>query len=617
MFGQGLSKGDTMTEEKRETKKWKPSRREFLVGSTFAGAGIATAVLTGCNSSAPTPSGDVGADSIGEKPLINNEILSLDSKVMTTGTWSWSTAPADIPADQIVDTIDCDVLVIGSGLAGCCAALSAIEKGVKTIIIEKSTEGTIAGRGLDIAAFHTKYQQELVSQRLLVEPDYRQAVRDWIKWAQGRVKEPLLWVWSKKSGATFDWMYDKVIERGLSCYIWDGYYKGPDYTELAVTHAFYLTDTEEQTFGVSDMTAPPTYGNAVLVPVLYDLVAEAGGEIHYSMPCVRLIRDDNGPCTGVIAGLDGAYTQYNAARGIVIATGDYSGDTEMVQCYAPFQNYSTDVFFYMPPGVNTGDLHKQVLWIGGAMQKSEPHASTTHLDPGATSYGFLHVNGEGNRFKNEDVNTQSKSIVKALQPTKKAFTIYDSNGLKAVKEQIDNGLGGGLQWGQLTHPVGRKYNLEAQEQVLRGEVERGLTFQSDTLEGLAEQMGCNPAVFKTNVERYNELCATGNDVDFGKRAEILVPVETPPFYAGQLVAGLLTMNGGIRTDVQCRVLDIDDKPIERLYVAGSAAGDFFGAGDYPTSVSGINHGRCVTFGRMAGINAAGGDAEKEIPSIEM
>ena len=65
------------------------------------------------------------------------------------------------------------------------------------------------------------------------------------------------------------------------------------------------------------------------------------------------------------------------------------------------------------------------------------------------------------------------------------------------------------------------------------------------------------------------------------------------------------------------VLDEQDQPIEGLYVCGSAAGDFFGAGDYPTFVAGIGHGRCVTFGRMAGINAAGGDAHAEIPSIEI
>ncbi len=61
-------------------------------------------------------------------------------------------------------------------------------------------------------------------------------------------------------------------------------------------------------------------------------------------------------------------------------------------------------------------MHKQALWAGAAMQKSEPHSAVMHLDFGAASYGFLHVNWDGKRFKNEDVNTQSKSVTKALQP---------------------------------------------------------------------------------------------------------------------------------------------------------------------------------------------------------
>lgn len=596
------------------TKRQSLSRRQFLIGSTLAGAGIAGAGLAGC---APQSSQTSAAEGTAAAAATEHEIFTIDSKIMTQGTWSWSTPPEDIPEDSITSTVDCDVLVIGAGLAGCCAAIAAAEEGANVVVIEKQIENTICGRGLDIAAFHTKKQQELVEQGLMEEPSYRQLIREWIYWAQGRVKEPLLWEWSRKSGACFDWLADMVAEKDLDTYIWDGYYKGPDYTEYPVTHAFFIKGTEEQTFNFTFYGDDDTFGNIVLMPRLYELLAEKGIDLQWSTKCERLVRDGDGPVTGAIASKeDGSYTRYNA-KGIVIASGDYGSNKEMVQCYAPFQNYSTDMTPYTPADANMGELHQQALWIGGAMQKSEPHASVTHLDFGAASYGFLHVNGLGERFKNEDVNTQSKSIVKAFQPTKQAYTIYDSKGLETVKYQIDNGLGGGLQWGQLTQRIGGEYSLKAQEEVLKGEIEQGLTFESDTLEGLAEQIGCDPEVFVATVERYNELCEQGNDVDFGKRAEILAPVVEPPFYAGHLQACLLTMCGGLRTDTQCRVLDVDDNPIEGLYVAGSAAGDFFGAGDYPTFVAGIGHGRCVTFGRMAGINAAGGDAHEEIPSIDI
>lgn len=600
---------------KRKPKASPLSRRQFLIGSTLAGAGIAGGALVGCSS----PEGGNGANASSETDSVaktENEIFSLESKSMTQGTWSWDTPPADIPASDITDTIECDVLVIGAGLAGCCAALAALEEGADVIVIEKSPENTVCGRGLDIAAFHTKKQQELVRQGLMEEPDYRQAIRRWIYWAQGRVKEPLLWEWSRKSGACFDWLADLMEPRGLSTYVWDGYYKGPDYTEYPVTHAFYLSGTEEQTFGFTFYGEDNTFGNLVLMPELYGEIEDMGGAIHWSTSSARLVREGEAAVTGLIAEKVGGYVQY-AAKSVVIAAGDYGSNKEMIQCYAPFQNYSTDMYVYTPVDANMGELHQQALWVGAAMQKSEPHSSVTHLDFGAASYGFLHVNGEGRRFKNEDVNTQSKSITKAFQPTKQAYTIYDSKGLAEVKRQVDAGIGGGLQWGQLTQAVGGEYNLQAQENVLVGEIEQGLTFEADTLEGLAEQIGCDPAVFVAEVERYNELCAQGNDVDFGKRAEILAPVAEPPFYAGHLQACLLTMCGGLRQDLECRVLDIDDQPIDGLYVAGSAAGDFFGAGDYPTFVAGIGHGRCVTFGRMAGINAAGGNAHEQIPSLDI
>ena len=536
----------------------------------------------------------------------------------TQGLHSWEIAPEPIPADEITATEDTDVLVIGAGLGGCCATLAALEEGAKVITIDKNSEQAIA-RGVHIAGFHTKVQADLVKQGLLEEPDYVHVVRRWINWAQGRVKEPLLWEYARKSGACFDWLYDIAKAQGLEALLWDGYYKGPDYTEYPVTHIFYkegmLEETVNFTFyqgsGVGDV-----YGNAVLVPALYDAIAANGGEIRWETKSERLVRDGEGPVTGAIVSTPEGMVQINA-KSVVIASGDYAADDEMFQYYAPMTAYAMDARYYNPPDCDTGDMHKQAIWVGGAMQRSEPHAAVMHLDFGAASYGFLHVNWEGKRFKNEDVNTQSKSVTKALQTQKEAWTIYDANGLKAVKQQMDAGLGGGLQWGQLTQPVGGEYNLEAQEIVLQGEIESGLTQTADTLEELAGLMGVPAENFVATVERYNELCDLGKDLDFGKRPEVMAKVVEPPFYAGKLEADLLTMCGGLRTDLETHVLDANDQPIEGLYVCGSAAGDFFGAGDYPTYVPGIGHGRCVTFGRMAGINAAGGNADEKIPDLDL
>ena len=286
------------------------SRRQFLVGSTLAGAGAA---LAGAATIAAAEEGEgqildlySGAQSdSGAGEISQHEILTLESKTMTPdkGTWSWDVIPEDIPADQIAETVDTGVLVIGAGLAGCCAAIAAAEEGAQVTLIEKTETDTVCGRGLDIAAFHTRKQQELVEQGLMEEPDYRQAIRRWVQWAQGRIKEDLLWEWSRKSGACFDWLEALVEPKGLSTYVWDGYYKGPDYTEYPVTHAFYLTGTEDQTFNFTFYSDDDTFGNIVLMPCLYEVVKEKGVTFNWSETCVRLLRDGDGPCTGAIVQL--------------------------------------------------------------------------------------------------------------------------------------------------------------------------------------------------------------------------------------------------------------------------------------------------------------------------
>lgn len=591
------------------------SRRSFL---GLSGAAIAGAAAAGVASTMPATA--VAAEEEAAAPAaVPMAESGASAGPDVQGMHAWEIAPDPIPADEITATEDTDILVIGAGLGGCCATIAALEEGAKVITIDKDPELVIA-RGVHIAGFHTKVQQGLVDQGLVEEPDYAQVVRRWIHWAQGRVKEPLLWRWARKSGACFDWLYDLATAKGLEALLWDGYYKGPEYTEYPVTHIFYKAENYEETInftfyqgsGIGDV-----YGNAVLVPALYETIADKGGEIRWNTCSQQLIREDGGAVTGaIVTDPDGNYVQINA-KSVIIATGDYAADDQMLQYYSPMTAYAMDGRFYNPPFVDTGDLHKQAIWIGAAMQKSEPHAAVMHLDFGAASYGFLHVNWEGKRFKNEDVNTQSKSVTKALQTNKDAWAIYDSHGLEQVKAQIDAGLGGGLQWGQLTQPVGGEYNLEAQKLVLEGEIESGQTVTADTLEELAEKMGVPAENLVATVERYNELCDLGKDLDFGKRPEVMGKVEEGPFYAGKLVASLLTMCGGLRTNCDCQVLDAQDQPIEGLYVCGSAAGEFFGAGDYPTYVPGIGHGRCVTFGRMAGIKAAGGDIDAVIPDLEI
>ncbi len=553
-----------MDKEKFESiLKGEITRRSFFKGSALALGGLAaSAVLPGMAPEAHAQQ----VDRAGCTPA------------------AWEVKPAPIPASEIKKTVNCDVLIIGAGISGILAAISSKENGIKNVVvIDKNA--VVAARGGHITAFNSKYQQKLG-----IKVNYRQIIREWVRWAQGRVNEDLLWAFGHKSGAAMDWMVELVAPKGITVGLWSQYYKGPDYTEYPVTHTFEDSKTKER-------------GNVPLVNALFEIAKEKGVDFQFRTKAAQFMREGNGPVTGVIAGNPGNYTRYVAGK-TVIATGDYASNKELLARYAPI-GLMVDAQIYFPNKCNTGDAHIMAMNIGAAMQKANPHACVIHLEAGAMSYSFLHVNALGNRFMNEDVNTQSKSCGKLFEPKGGvAWTIYDGDGLSQVQQQIDSNQSGGLFYGQMFRFMGEKWSMDEEKAILDANIKEGKVVTANTLDELAKKMGVPADEFKKTVARYNELAKSGNDVDYGKRSELLKPIARPPFYAGKLAATLLTVTGGLHTNTNFQVLDTNDMPIANLYVIGSAAGDFFAA-DYPTICPGIGHGRCVTGGKLIGYIVAG------------
>lgn len=517
--------------------------------------------------------------------------------------WSWEKPAEPIDASQITKTIETDVCVIGAGLAGFAAALGAAQEGAQVVVVEKTREWS--ARGGHITAFGSKVQQKLG-----VKVDAAEIVRRLIAWGQGRMDERLLWMFAKKCGACMDWAVDIAERHDVKATLWEGYYKGPTYTEFPVTHFFYNKDVSlDYTYGNSS-----GIGNGVLMPCLEAEIKALGAQVLYRTPAVQLTQDDTGRVTGLIAGRKGRYTRIVARKGVIIATGCYASNMEMRKRFSPY-SLRVDAQIYFPSKSNTGDGHVMAMRAGGVMQRNDNHAATVHLEAGAASYGFLHVNGAGERFMNEDVNTQSKSCAKELQPHGTCWTVYDSDWLDQVKAQVDGNMAGGLFYGQMWQPWGAGWNKDVEKATQAQHIKDGKVVVAETIEELAQKMGVPVEAFKRSVARYNELVKAGADSDFGKRKELLTPIVKPPFYAGKLASSLLAMSGGLHTDPSLHVLDANDRPIEGLYVAGAAAGDYFGSGDYPTICPGMNHGRCLTFGRLAGILAAGGDIDIRVPSL--
>jgi len=489
-----------------------------------------------------------------------------------------------VDASQVKETVEADVVVVGAGLAGMCAAISAAEVGAKVVVLEKYKKP--GARGGHITAFGSNFQDK---HGITKDIHARQIAKELERWGQGRVDEDLLRMFIEKSGACMDWLENTLTPKGFQNGQWFEGCKDPFYYEHPVTHLF------------RDKNGVP--GNAPMLDALVEIAKEKGINVIFEARALKLVKDGN-KVSAVIAKTKQGYTQYVAKKGIILATGDYASNHDMVSYYSQTASLS-DAQIYFPSKTNTGDGHMMAEAIGGAMQRDANHAAVIHLEAGAKSYNFLHVNAYGKRFKNEDINTQSMSCGKLYQKDGIAWSIYDANGLNYAQEMMKKKIGGGLFFGQQDKVVGvNEWSLDDEKHMLEKHISEGKVVFANTLEELAQKMNVPAAEFVKTVKRYNEMVKAKNDTDYGKRSETLYPIEKAPFYAGKLLATLLTMCGGLSTDARLLVLDKDDKPIENLYVVGATQGNFF-AGDYPTICPGIGHGRCMTFGRLAGLKAAG------------
>lgn len=544
------------------------SRRNFLKGALATGAVAASAgALVGCSpSESGSSSGAVEPQSVGPQEAV----------------WSW-----EIPEDPITEFSDektYDVVVVGCGLSGMCAAVSAAERGAKVAVIEKTGQRNV--RGMHIAAVGTSAQEEAG-----ITIDKYQAARDIVRWDGKRLKEELLWLFMNHSGRAIDWCFDICKEHYPEMYLtmWDACYKGEDYYENpGVTHIF-SGGPGSKSFGFNEDIADSLMAKG----------EELGVEYFYNMPGVQLIKDGDYKVVGIVAGEEGSYTKFSG--NVVLATGDYGSNEEMVKAYCPWAE-RVHANIYTPEGINTGDGHIMGLRAGAGMQLGA-HGAMIHPQVGGPVYCFLRVNKNAKRYENEDISAIGCSTSIMMQPEQKAWCLFDSSWVDDVIASLP--YGGGLMWDQVFREWGAPFDREYENGYVEGLVESGSVVKAETIEELANGMGVDAAALQATVDRYNEIVKAGEDNDFGKRKELLFPIDEPPYYASQMMTGLLCIPCGLSINEKMQVMASDQvTPFEGLYAVGNAGGDLF-AQDYPTIFPGHSHGRCITFGRIGGAYAAG------------
>lgn len=561
-------------------------RRSFLKGAIATGAAAAgAAALGGCAPSGGAPQEGGGAS-------------GSDAET----AYSFETAPEPIADSEIAETVEAEVVVIGAGPSGLVTALSAVEEGLDVVLFAQSPD--VVARGGSNAAVNSDYLRSLglegVSPRFLLEQSAQASfnfdVNKWYRWFN-RSEEAMNWIIAKTADRA---ELTLSVEQGN---VWSDDMKTYPIYGPNMSHCWNSADYPI----VAD-------GQPSLVLALRDMLEKAGARLYFSTQAQQLVRGGvpNGTSGRVDAAIakaaDGSYVKFVGSKAVVLATGDFSGDREMMEKYAPecvewVQNWELtqdpDVLAKVYGGLYTGQGQKMGLWVGAAWQRTWPNAvmAATFAAPNPNPWNApatLMVTDAGMRFCCEDMGCgHLPYLIKHVGPVN---AIYDA-------EYPANNQ----PWHNWKNVYGE--GDQTPDEVLaawEAKIEEKKMFKADTLDELASAMGIDAGGLKASVERYNELVAAGEDADFHKRSELLHPIATPPFYGWRKEAPmLLTVMGGLRTSIDMEVCDANDMPIEGLYNVGTMIGDCY-ANSYNFLIEGHNHGmNCITFGYLTGKHIAG------------
>ena len=562
------------------------SRRSFVTGTAAAGA------LAVASASRPSHAAESSSSVIERSVSADKDAPTPASSAYNPP--SWAIKPDPIPASDIVETVETEVLILGAGNAGCAAACSAVENGAQVLVCEKTAQ--VNGRGGVVGACNSRLNAELGCEIEPVAAQYR-----WNRTCGNRTNEALVTMWFKNSGPAMDWLLDKADKYGATYSIYAGY----------AANAIIPEEPDAHVFSMGSFAMPPETGYFVPTALLYQSSIDQGAQYMFEAPAVQLTQDEDGRVTGAVVSTVEGYKQIVASKATILATGDIGGDPEMMNYYCESRMQRLVRNDYSPVGVNTGDGHKMGMWAGGVMQDG-PLPTALHPQAYSMFHGpFMFVNENGKRFFNEANWVQAKSLQMLNQPNAVAYSIFDANSGADTADSLN--YGGGMFWDTMSRTVEQEFDPQQIIDLVEGEAAAGkdvlgnetavTAWKCDTLEELAEAIGVNKENFLKQVEEYNAMCEKGEDTQFEKEAHFLYPIKQAPFYATKAGPCLLAVVGGLKVNTDLAVVNESDEPIEGLYAIGNTSGDLY-AVDYPINMPGNSNGRCLTWGWLVGKTVA-------------
>ena len=442
---------------------------------------------------------------------------------------------------------DWDVIVIGSGLAGLTAAVTARESGAERVLVLE--KGPLAGG-------HTLYSAGSIA---VLSPKRQKPF--------GIEDSADLWVQdARKAGQTVSAAHIRRLAEGSE-----------EAVDWLQRHGIVFAETVYQAVGdlhPRSVTALGISAGRRYIITLHSAARRLGVRVILGARALSLGRADATGWVSVSAGQpDGrGPKKHLRAAAVVIATGGFTANTAMrllvdSRLTADIPTTANPEGLYWDGA--SGDGIRMGRALGAAVAGMEniillPYAGGRLLDYVG---GDIYVNQEGQRFVDESAPVYDIAEAILRQPGRSVWVITDS----ASRKGASLGL-------KLTN---------------------GTVRRSDTIREAAEGMGVPPAVLERTVREYNEDVVRGRDRRFGKTV-FTQTIEVPPFYWGRESVFVHMTLGGLSVTPDAALLDPAGRPIEGFWAAGETTGGIFGRG----RPGGMSLAGCLVFGRRAGRSAA-------------
>lgn len=484
-----------------------------------------------------------------------------------------------------------DVIVVGAGNAALCAALSAHENGAKVVILERAPEDEMGGNSYFTAGgFRFSHDgledvckdvlvdlTDSEKEKIVLPPHDRQFFFDQLMdVTQGQSQEDLAWLLIDNSRKTMGWLRSHGI-RFLPMY----------------GRQSFLVDGKHHFYGGVNIEA--VGGGAGLVTSEVERAKALGIEIRYATAAIGLLQSPDRTVTGVKTRTAQGYGEVHG-KAVILACGGFESNAEMRVRYL---GKGWDLCRVRGTRHNMGEGIKMALEIGAMPYGNWSGCHACEWDISAPPYGDrwvldnfqkhsypigIMVNTEAERFVDEGADYRNLTYAKygaeiMKQPQRTAIQIFDQ---------------------QTVHMLRDEYRIK---QVTKAE--------SDTIAGLAEQLGLDPEKLEKTVSEFNAACGDepyNPAILDGKstrgitppKSNWALPINKPPYVAFVTTTGITFTFGGLKINTKGEVQDMTDNSIPGLYAAGELVGGLFYE-NYPGG-TGLMSGS--VFGKLAGESAA-------------